>query len=180
MPTAQIQLGNKVASRSYLTNGLTNGLTNSLTSGRTADNPTRVKPRPNGLRSSLEQPSTNRATGPARFQGRWAGLLTQPGLTWNFEMSLRRAGATRIVGTSVITSLSDPSVFGVMSLRGRVVNGALLFKETVITDQNPPPGSRWCIKGGRLKLSTANGRTFLRGPWSDPTCNAGQIRLQKR
>jgi hypothetical protein len=67
-----------------------------------------------------------------------------------------------------------------MPLRGRVVNGALLFKEIRITDQNPPLGSRWCIKGGRLRISVSNGRVFLRGPWSDPGCNSGQIRLQKQ
>jgi len=118
---------------------------------------------------------------PRRFQGNWTGIITGIGTpSYSYEMNLRRRGSSVFVGTSVITDLNNSSIFGVMPLRGRVVNGALLFKEIRITDQNPPLGSRWCIKGGRLRISVSNGRVFLRGPWSDPGCNSGQIRLQKQ
>jgi hypothetical protein len=144
---------------------------------------------PTGLKSvfygrrSLETRSatiqTRLAANPSRFRGNWAGILTQPGRTFNYEMNLRRAGGKRFVGTSVITFLDDPSIFGVMTLRGSVVNGSLLFKETQITDQNLPPNARWCYKGGRLKLSNSSNGTVLRGSWSDPGCNSGEVRLQK-
>lgn len=184
MTIAKIQLKGKVASRSYSTNGRAASTLGSDATGfdATGFDATGFKVSIGIGRRSAE-PASNlqrqRFTNPARFRGRWAGVLTQPGRTWNFEMNLKRTGSVRFVGTSVITDLGDSSIFGVMSLRGRVVNGALLFKETLITDQNPPPGSRWCIKGGRLQIATVNGRTFLRGPWSDPTCNAGQIRLKR-
>jgi hypothetical protein len=134
-------------------------------------------------RRSLETRSTavqaQISTNLSRFRGNWAGIVNDSARTFNYEMSLRRAGGKRFVGTSVITLLNDPSIFGVMTLRGSVINGSLLFKETQITDQNIPPNLRWCYKGGRLKLSSSSSGTFLRGSWSDPGCNSGEVRLQK-
>ncbi len=177
MMTAKVRFENKVSSCSCFSNTRQAStplsapeleLKTSVSLGRSSSS---------AVSNTRQQP---RSLNPARFRGNWAGFLTQPGRTWDYEMSLRRIGTSRFTGTSVITDLNNPSVFGVMSLRGRVVNGALLFKEIRITDQNPPPGSRWCIKGGRLQISVSNGRVFLRGPWSDPGCNSGQIRLKRK
>lgn len=174
---AKARFEDKVASRSVFSDAGKTALLPDPKVGLT--NPVRLVGR-----SSSDIPSNTRQQqrrlNPARFRGNWAGVLTQPSITWAYEMNLRRIGASRFTGTSVISALNNPSIFGVMPLRGRVVNGALLFKETRITDQNPPPGLRWCIKGGRLRISGSNGRLFLRGSWSDPGCNSGQIGLQKQ
>ncbi len=173
---AEAKFGDKVVSRSYFSNA---GKMAPLPDPKSGlKNPVRLERSSSDMLSNTHQ--QQRRANSARFRGNWAGFLTQPGITWDYEMSLKRTGASRFVGTSVITDLNNPSVFGVMSLRGRVVNGALLFKETRITDQNPPLGLRWCIKGGRLRISGSNGRVFLRGSWSDPGCNAGLIGLQKQ
>jgi|GEM_PF-3252352 len=135
--------------------------------GRSASN--------NAVNFSLPQRQIN----PNRFRGRWAGIITQPGITWRYEMRLRRTQGSRFRGVSVISVPGNPGIFGVMTLQGSVVNRSFLFKEVRITDQNPPLGFRWCLKGGRLRFSSANGNAFLRGPWSDPGCNAGQVRIRK-
>jgi hypothetical protein len=174
---SKARFGDKVASRSVLSDA-----------GKTAPLPDPkielTSPVRLGRSSSdipLNTRQQQRRLNPRRFQGNWAGIITGIGTpSYSYEMNLRRIGASRFTGTSVISDLNNPSIFGVMPLRGRVVNGALLFKETRITDQNPPLGLRWCIKGGRLRISGFNGRPFLRGFWSDPGCNSGQIELQKQ
>jgi hypothetical protein len=176
MTITKIKLENNVASRS----GFADVQETSLSlSGTKLGNKTSL-----GLgRSSFAADESRKlllSPNPSRFRGTWTGLLTQPDKTWNYEMNLRRVGKSRFTGTSTVADPIDPSIFGVMSLTGRIVYGALLFRETQITDQNPSPGTRWCIKGGRLQISVSNNGVFLRGPWSDPTCNSGQIELQKR
>lgn len=121
-----------------------------------------------------------RQVNPNQFRGQWAGIITQPGITWRYEMRLRRTGGSRFRGVSVISAPGNPGIFGVMTLRGSVVNRSFLFKEVRITDQNPPLGFRWCLKGGRLRFSRSNGNAFLQGPWSDPGCNAGRVSIRKR
>jgi hypothetical protein len=97
-------------------------------------------------------------------------------------MFLRRTGASKLSGTSLIYDLnsSDPFFYGIMELSGRVINGSFLFKETRIIEQNPPPGLNWCLKGGRLKISGSKGKALLRGSWSASNCGSGKIKLQKQ
>lgn len=175
---AQDRVGDKVASCSHFSN--THATSTPLSSSELGlRTPVRLGRSSFDISSNTRQ--QQRLPNPSRFQGNWTGIVTGVGTpSYAYRINLRRSGKSTFVGTSEITSLTDPSIFGVMSLGGRVVNGALLFKETRITNQNPPLGSRWCFKGGRLRISASNGRTFLRGPWSDPGCNSGQIRLRKQ
>ena len=127
----------------------------------------------------LSQQSTSSIL--SRLEGEWSGTVTSPGKTWNYEMTLeRRSRLSRfIVGTSVISVPDNPSFFGVISLTGRVRSGRFLFQELKITEQNPPPGVFWCLKGGRLKISDSEGGLSLSGFWSDPRCASGSVFLQK-
>jgi hypothetical protein len=125
--------------------------------------------------------------GLSRFRGVWAGFLTQPDFSsaypdwaWGYKMALNSTGGKNFAGKSMIYSPLSSSLYGIMSLRGRVVDGSLLFKEIQIIEQYPIPGYDWCLKGGLLKVSVSNSRLVLRGPWSSFNCGSGRIQLQKQ
>jgi len=137
------------------------------------------KPRAQQLRRASNQA--------ARFIGEWKGSVTSTVYGFNpprysYTMNLERRGKSSIVGVTTIRDFINPSIFGVMTMRGRVSNGALLFKETSIYNQEIPSTiGRWCLKGGRLQLTRySNGRTFLSGSWSEQNCNDGLITVEKQ
>jgi hypothetical protein len=117
-----------------------------------------------------------------RYSGKWKGILYQPDGTlrtkFNFTVKLYRKGR-KISGFSRITIIGAPQYYGVMKLRGTVRRNRLSFTETKITQENPEPDSRWCIKSGKLKANYSKGRLMLRGSWQATDCTPGTIVLTK-
>jgi hypothetical protein len=117
-----------------------------------------------------------------RYSGKWKGILYQPAGTiqtkFNFTVRLYSRGR-KITGFSRITIIDAPQYYGVMKLRGTVRRNRLSFVETKITQENPEPDSRWCIKSGKLKANYFKGRLMLRGNWQAPDCSPGTIVLTK-
>jgi hypothetical protein len=117
-----------------------------------------------------------------RLSGKWKGILYQPTGTlrtkFNFTIRLYRGGR-KVTGFSRITITDAPQYYGVMNLRGTIRRNRLSFAETKITQENPEPDSRWCIKSGKLKASYIKGRLMLKGNWQAPDCSPGTIILTK-
>lgn len=111
------------------------------------------------------------------INGTWSGTLSQADTTFPFEMSLNQTG-TSVAGTSTIR---NNTAYATMSLTGTISGNTFQFQEVkIINTSGPPfPGGRWCIKSGTLTY-TVVGSPLLRGPWSEPSCNSGQIVLQKQ
>ena len=146
-----------------------------------------VRPRLSSSDAASNTLQQKKSRSPSRFRGVWAGFITQPNFyapypdwSWGYKMVLNSTGGPNFTGASMIYSQFSSSLYGIMSLRGRVVDGALLFREIQITEQYPIPGYPWYLKNGLLKVSVSNGRPVLRGPWSDLNGGSGQVRLQKQ
>lgn len=116
------------------------------------------------------------------YSGKWKGTLYQPKGTlrskFNFTARLYQKGR-KVSGFSRITIIDASRYYGVMRLRGTIRGNRLSFTETRITQENLAPDSRWCIKSGKLKLSSIKGRLTLKGKWQGADCEPGTILLRK-
>ena len=112
--------------------------------------------------------------------GTWSGLLfqqaggTEPVFLYSFELS---QNGNEVTGTSRI-QIPDSDYYGVMQLTGRIEGDQLIFQENSITEQNPEPGTYWCLKGGSLDIKIFDGGGHLRGAWSDPGCAPGFVSVE--
>lgn len=117
-----------------------------------------------------------------KYSGKWKGMLYQPNGTlrskFKFTAWIYQKGR-KVSGFSRITIIDAPQYYGVMKLRGTIKRHRLSFMEIGITRENPEPGSRWCIKSGKLKLVYIKGKLTLKGNWQGADCTPGTIVLRK-
>jgi len=117
-----------------------------------------------------------------KYSGKWKGTLYQPNGTlrskFNFTVRLYQKGQ-KISGFSRIALIDATQYYGVMRLRGTIKGNRISFAETKITQENPEPDSRWCIKSGKLKLAYIKGKLTLKGNWQGADCTPGTIVLRK-
>lgn len=106
--------------------------------------------------------------------GSWEGLLTQPGMSFPFELALIQQSA-KLNGTSTIVSGSS---YATMELVGFVAGGSLVIQETKIIDQSSG-GLNWCIKTIQLTYNEDGTLEEMDGTWKDPGCNSGTVTLQR-
>lgn len=116
------------------------------------------------------------------YSGRWTGKLYQPNGTlrskFNFTLRLYQKGK-KVSGFSRITIIDSPQYYGVMRLKGTIKRNRLSFTEVKISQENPEPDSRWCIKSGKLKLVYIKGKQTLKGNWRGSSCSPGTIVLKR-
>lgn len=110
------------------------------------------------------------------ISGEWEGILYQQRggsrPEYEFSMSITQDG-TNVVGTTTLRYLDDRDIHGIMSFEGNFRNGLLRFEEIRIVEENPAPGTYWCVKSGILAFSTSDTINQLFGSWVDPDCASG-------
>jgi Domain of unknown function, YrpD len=113
------------------------------------------------------------------LQGKWKGILTQPGKRFNYQLTLKSVELNKFTGVARIAIEDSPNYFGVMNLTGQLVDDELQIKETEISSQNIRPEWHWCLKTMNLKVVSSNNTISLDGPWFQPGCNAGNVKLRR-
>ncbi len=137
-------------------------------------------------RSSFDQNSVysyqNASLKPSRLQGKYIGVAFGVGVPDNFKIRLKYMGGSRFIGQAQARNSSNSSLFVNTYLTSKIVDGALLLKQTRVIDDNLPPGSTPCLREGRLKIKISGGKVILLGPWKsdDPDCGFSKIRLKKQ
>ncbi|MCU0526565.1 MAG: hypothetical protein MUF72_17275 [Elainella sp. Prado103] len=123
----------------------------------------------------------NRTTAkPSRLQGLWKGQAFGVGVPDHFVVRLKYQGGVKFTGKAEARNSANPSLFLVTSLQGKIVDGALLLKQTGVLNDNFPPNLSPCLRAGRLKISIVQGQISLQGPWQSNQLNCGDSRIRLR
>lgn len=118
----------------------------------------------------------------ADVTGTWTGTITQPRgpvvPIFDVEFTFTQAGDGTISGTRTIRVPEQPQYYGILSLKGKMIDQTMTFSEISVIEQNlPPSASRWCLITATLTY-TSPGPT-LTGPWQAPGCSPGDIKITK-
>ena len=120
------------------------------------------------------------------ISGDWKGTLTQVsiGAPVEFRMFLTQKG-NLVKGTSKIyaADMYAADAYATISLLGEISeNGTFTFSETEVVESPKLRSTAWCIKSGKLLISTSlNNRLVMSGPWEAKcTYGSGQISLEQQ
>jgi hypothetical protein len=102
--------------------------------------------------------------------------------TYSYEMDITQSG-NDISGTTKITG--ENGDYGVMKVRGTVMNGTLYFEEYELVDQKKSDLLVWCYKVGQLQMGKHSGNLAIYGPTNSYTskyyypCTGGFTVMEK-
>lgn len=144
--------------------------------------PTPVPETPLFSSLSARHSAFDRSTAKPNLQGLWQGQAFGVGTPDNFKIRLKSQGGSKFTGRAEARNSANPGLFLVTALQGKIVDGALLLKQTRILQDNFPPNLSPCLRSGRLSISVVKGKISLQGPWlsNQPGCGASRIRLRKQ
>ena len=102
--------------------------------------------------------------------------------SYTYTMNIIQNG-TNVSGTTTITS--DNGDYGIIKLRGMVIEDKLYFEEYEIIDQKKSDDALWCFKIGELQMGKHLQNTVIYGPTNSYTsiyyspCSGGYTMLEK-